>query len=87
MVGPLKDMTKRKYQEEFIKFGFTSIITMEEERPQCMICCEVLSNESFKVNKLIHLKTKYDSLADCHTEIKRKAKVVKKTGYDNSGSY
>jgi hypothetical protein len=30
-----------------------------------VICCGVLANESFKVNKLIrHLKTKHDSLAD-----------------------
>jgi hypothetical protein len=54
-----------------------------------VICCEVLANESFKVNKLIrHLKTKHDSLADRDTEFfKRKAEIVKKTRLDNSGSY
>jgi hypothetical protein len=54
-----------------------------------VICCEVLANASFKVNKLIrHLKTKHDSLADRGTEFfKRKAKIVKKTRLDSSGSY
>jgi hypothetical protein len=53
MAGPLKDMRKRKYQEELIKYGFTSIVMNRERRPQCVKCCEVLENESFKVNKLI----------------------------------
>jgi hypothetical protein len=54
-----------------------------------VICCEVLANESFKVNKLIrHLKTKRDSLADSSTEFfKRKAEIIKKTRLDSSGSY
>jgi hypothetical protein len=88
MAGPLKDTRKRKYQEEFIKYGFTSIVISGEERPHGVVCCEVLADESFKVNKLIHLKTKHDSLADRGTEfVKRKAEIVKKTRLDSSGSY
>jgi hypothetical protein len=54
-----------------------------------VICCEVLANESFKVNKLKrHPKTKHNSLADRGTGFfKRKAKIVKKTRLDSSGSY
>jgi hypothetical protein len=44
----------------------------------------VLANESFKVNKLIHLKTKQDSLAEF---FERKAEIIKKTRLDSSGSY
>jgi hypothetical protein len=51
MVGPLKDTRKRKYQEEFIKYGFTSRVINGDERPQYVICCEVLANESLKENK------------------------------------
>jgi hypothetical protein len=51
MAGPLKDTRKRKYQEELIKYGFISMVINREERRQCMIRCEVLANESFKVNK------------------------------------
>jgi hypothetical protein len=69
MAGPLKDKRKRKYQEEFLKYGFTSVVISGEERPRYVICCEVLENESFKVNKLIrHLKSKHDSLADRETD-------------------
>jgi hypothetical protein len=89
MAGPLKDTRKRKYEEELIKYGFTSIVINREEIPQCVICCEVLENESFKVNKLIrHLKTKHGSLADRGTEFfKRKVENVKKTRLDSSGSF
>jgi hypothetical protein len=89
MAGPLEDTRKMKYQEELIKSGFTSIVINREESPQCVICCEVLANESFKVNMLIrHLKTKHNSLADHSTYFfKRKAKTVKKTRLDSSGSY
>jgi hypothetical protein len=48
MAGPLKDTRKRKYREELIKYGFTSIVINGEERPQCVTCSEVLANESFK---------------------------------------
>jgi hypothetical protein len=69
MAGALKDTRKRKYEEEFIKYGFTSVVINGEESLQCMICCEVLTNESFKVDKLIrHLKTEHDSLADRSTD-------------------
>jgi hypothetical protein len=51
MAGPLKDARKRKYQEELIKYGFAAKVINREERRQCVICCEVLANESFKVNK------------------------------------
>jgi hypothetical protein len=44
------------------------MVINEEERPQYVICCEVLANESFKANMLIHLKTKHVSLADRGTD-------------------
>jgi predicted transcriptional regulator len=60
VVISMKDMRKRKYQEDFIKVGFTSLVINGSERPQYIICFEVLANESFNVNKLMrHLKTKH----------------------------
>jgi hypothetical protein len=54
----------------------------------CVICCEVLANKSFKVNKLIHLRTKRRSLAGHDADLfKRMAEVVKKTRVDSSGLY
>jgi hypothetical protein len=37
MAGSLKDTRKRKYQEEFIKYGFTSVLISGEERPCDML--------------------------------------------------
>jgi len=60
VAGPMKDTRKTKYQQDYYaKSGFTSVVINDNERPQCVICCEVLANESFKVNKLMrHLKAK-----------------------------
>jgi len=38
----------RKFLEEYITFGFTSINVNNDERPQCVICYEILSDESMK---------------------------------------
>ena len=39
-------MPKRKYNDEYIKFGFTDITVNKEVRPQCVICTTVLSNDA-----------------------------------------
>ncbi|XP_008188989.1 zinc finger BED domain-containing protein 5-like [Acyrthosiphon pisum] len=43
---------KRKYNDEYIKFGFTDITVNKEVRPQCVICTTVLSNDALKPAKL-----------------------------------
>ena len=54
---------KRKYVEDYINFGFTSIISAGKEKPQCVVCSEVLSEESMKPNKLRrHLESKHPKL-------------------------
>lgn len=42
----------------FLQYGFTSIITAGIEKPQCVVCCEVLSAKCMKLNKL---KCRFDS--------------------------
>ena len=39
---------KQTYKESFLNFGVTSVI----EKPQCVICCEVSTQESMKPSKL-----------------------------------
>lgn len=47
---------KRLYDDIYLKFGFTVI----EDKPQCVICFEILSRESMKPSKLVrHLNTKH----------------------------
>ncbi|KAK5644150.1 hypothetical protein RI129_007995 [Pyrocoelia pectoralis] len=56
---------KRKYDSDYIKFGFTSIEVNKEIRPQCVICAAVLSNEALKPAKLArHLKTNHGNVSD-----------------------
>ncbi|KAM5223135.1 zinc finger BED domain-containing protein 5-like isoform 2-T2 [Hipposideros larvatus] len=59
------------------------------EKPQCVICCEVLSAESMKPNKLKrHFDSKHPSFADKDTNYFRsKADGLKKPRLDTGGKY
>ena len=53
---------KRKYFEEHLKFGFTSIVSSGIEKPQCVLCNVVISAESMKPSKLKrYLDTKHSN--------------------------
>jgi len=60
----------RQYHDEYLKFGFilqTECKQNNNPRPLCVICFDILSNESMKPSKLErHLKTK-------HAELKNKS--------------
>ena len=43
-----KRAPKRTYSDDYLKFGFTSIIIGEIKKPQCVLCLKVLSAESMK---------------------------------------
>jgi zinc finger BED domain-containing protein 5/7/8/9 len=54
----------RKYSEDYLKFGFSSVINNGIEKPQCVLCNAVLSVESMKPSKLKrHLETKHSEFA------------------------
>ncbi|XP_063243089.1 SCAN domain-containing protein 3-like [Bacillus rossius redtenbacheri] len=56
---------KRKYDNSYIKFGFTSIESNGEIKPQCVICATVLANEALKPAKLKrHLETIHPNFYD-----------------------
>ncbi|KAK1346479.1 hypothetical protein QTO34_000335 [Cnephaeus nilssonii] len=84
-----KNIKKRKYSEDFLQYGFTSIITAGIEKPQCVIYCEVLSAESMKPNKLKrHFDSKHLSFAGKDTNCFRsKADGLKKARLDTGGKY
>jgi hypothetical protein len=42
----------RKYSAKCVSFGFTDIAVVIEERPQCLLCMQILSADSMKLNKL-----------------------------------
>ncbi|KAK1336735.1 LOW QUALITY PROTEIN: hypothetical protein QTO34_002770 [Cnephaeus nilssonii] len=84
-----KNVKKRKHSEDFLQYGFTSIITARIEKPQCVICCEVLSAESMKPNKRKrHFDSKHPSFASKDTNYFRsKADGLKKARLDTGGKY
>lgn len=50
----------RKYSPDYLKYGFVFSGTEEEPFPQCVICFDILANESMKPSKLErHLSTKH----------------------------
>jgi hypothetical protein len=61
----------RKYDEAYLQFGFT---VTAELRPQCVVCAEVLANDSMKPCKLKrHLETKHAGIKNKPAEyFKRK---------------
>ena len=51
---------KRKYSEDYLKFGFTTLFSNGTEKPQCILCNAVLSTEPMTPSKLKrHLETKH----------------------------
>ena len=54
----------RKYQEDFLEFGFTATRINNQDRPLCLVCGEQLANESLKPVKLKrHLDSKHPTVA------------------------
>ena len=80
---------KRKYSNDFLKWGFTDIVIAGVERPQCVLCLEVLAHESMKPAKLQrHLETKHPALKDKGIDFfKTKVNGVKATRLDSSGLF
>lgn len=54
---------KRKYCDEYLNLGFVQVCTDIERKPQCVLCCEILSNEAMKPKLLRHLKTKHSEFS------------------------
>ena len=56
---------RRKYDENYINLGFTWTGSTDIPRPQCVICKEVLANDSLRPAKLRrHLTTKHREFAE-----------------------
>ena len=80
---------KRKYSEEFLKYGFTFIVEAGIEKPKCVICNKIMSAESMKPNKMkCHFKANHPNFAGKDVQCsKNKADGVKKRRLDFGGKY
>ena len=80
---------KRKYYESYLQFGFISIVSNDIEKPQCVLCMNVLSAESMKPSKLKrHLETSHPDYKDKNLGyFERKATGFKRARLDSSGVF
>lgn len=50
----------RKYDEAYLRYGFISTGSDDQQKPMCLVCMEVLANASMKPSKLMrHARTKH----------------------------
>ena len=59
----LKTENPRLYNADYLKFVFTFAGNENNPRPQCLVCGDILANESMVPNKLKrHLSTNHSNL-------------------------
>ena len=79
---------KIKYSEEFLKYGFTFIVEAGIEKPQCVICNEIMSGESMKPNKMkCHFDAKYPNFVDKDVQYFKNKSDGVKNRLDFGGKY
>ena len=80
---------KRSYKEAFLNFGFTSVIENSIEKPQCVICSKVLTQESMKPSKLKqHLESRHSELVGKSVDyFRRKSELLKNCCLDSEGMW
>jgi len=67
--------------DTYLKFGFIQCPNTDHlPRPQCVICANVLGNESMKSSRLIrHSNTKHSDLVNKHIEFFMRKRNARKT--------
>ena len=80
---------KRKYLDDYIEFGFVSLLKGDTEVPQCVICYKTLSNDVMRPSCLKrHLTTAHSALANKPKAFfVRKSHSLKKAKLDMSGTF
>ena len=67
--GKPRKVVMRKYDPEYIKYGFISAGNDLEPKTQCVECAQILSNEALKPSKLQrHLESKHPEVKHKHKE-------------------
>ncbi|KAF2355875.1 Zinc finger BED-type [Trinorchestia longiramus] len=78
---------KRTYSDAFLRYGFVNLPSGGEDRPQCVICHKVLTNESLKPSKLsTHLQKCHPNLQNKDQAFfQRQAVALKNIQFGSSG--
>ena len=78
-----------RYDDSYLKLGFTVIKSSGEDKPQCVLCSEVLASTSLKPSKLKrHLEAKHPSSVNKDIDFfERKADQLHKSKLDDTGMF
>ncbi|XP_076348256.1 protein FAM200B-like [Tachypleus tridentatus] len=78
---------KRTYSDAFLRYGFVNLPSGGEDRPQCVVCHKVLTNESLKPSKLsAHLQKWHLNLQnEDQAYFQRRAVALKNIQFGSSG--
>ena len=79
----------RKYSESYLKMGCTSVLDDGKEKPQCVLCYTVFSNEAMKPSKLKrHLQQKHPEHVEKDLNFFERQKLsLKRQKLDTSGYF
>ena len=70
-------MAKRKFSDDYFKYGFTSILDSGEEKSQCVLCYRILGNHSLRPSKLmLHFDEVHPDQKHKNAEFFKKKKLV-----------
>ncbi|XP_076362639.1 protein FAM200B-like isoform X1 [Tachypleus tridentatus] len=77
----------RTYSDAFLRYGFVNLPSGGEDRPQCVVCHKVLTNESLKPSKLsAHLQKCHQNLQnEDQAHFQRRAVALKNIQFGSSG--
>lgn len=80
---------KRTYQDSYIEYGFIATTVNGDERPQCVLCSKVLSNDSLKPTKLKqHLQNVHAThKSKDKSYFERHGQALKRMKLDSSGLF
>ena len=79
-------MSKRKYNPEYIKYGFIAIEHRGDYLPQCVVCMKTLSNGAMKPSLLKrHLESNHPEKDRNKSYFERLGENVKKQRLDKTG--
>lgn len=80
---------KRKYSDEYLKFGFTSLNKGDFDIPQCVICLKTLSNDAMRPTRMKrHLTGNHPELAEKpEAYFATKRDSLKKQRLDGTGAF
>ena len=84
-----KKASKRKWNDDYIEYGFARFSDKDAQKGQCVICYKVLGNDSLRPSKLSnHLLKIHPEYKDKGTAFfERKRDELKRTKLDSSGTY